>query len=128
MTKNIRYVGPEDARELSAEDLRRLGVAADAEGLRFERGQSTPVDDSTADVLMNHIINLRESTDTELEREEKDLEAELGFKLYDPNEYNADEVKAELAASPENRRHYILRQERAGKNRKSVSSPAPVKA
>jgi hypothetical protein len=118
--KNLRYVGSSDVRGLSVEDLRKLGVEGAEKGLWFERGASVTVEDDVAEAILNKVDDMREATDDELKEEEGDLEAELGFSLYDPNDYNADEVKAELAVSSEDRRQYILDQERAGLNRKSV--------
>jgi hypothetical protein len=118
--KNLRYIGSSDVRELSTEDLRRLGVEDAQAALRFERGHSMTVSDEVAEAILSQVNDMREATDTELVEEETDLEAELGFALYDPNEYNVEEVQAELATSSEDRRKYILDQERAGKNRKTV--------
>lgn len=122
--KNIRYTRPSEERHLSAADLTSLGVE-DAEenypdGFQFKPDESVPVDDDVAEILMNNVVGLRESTDDELKSEEEQLEAELGFKMYDPTEHNVDEVLAEMAVSPENRRQYILKREREGQARKTI--------
>jgi hypothetical protein len=118
--KNIRYTGPDSARELSPDDLQKLGVEDVEYTLSFKRGVSLTLDDSIADILLERIPNLREATEDELKQEERDLEAELGFAPYNPSEHTAAEVNAVLAGSNDERRRYILDQERAGQNRKTV--------
>jgi hypothetical protein len=118
--KNLRYVGGDSIRELSPSDLEQLGVEDAEATLTFRKGTSTTVDDKVADILLDRIPNLRESTDEELKREERDLEAELGFEPYNPGEHTVAEVNSVLAAASDERRRYILDQERAGSNRKTV--------
>lgn len=118
--KNLRYVGSSDYRELSPEDLRRLGVEDAEATLKFKKGESLTVEDEVADAIMNQVNDMREATDEELVEEEAALEAELGFVPYNPSEHTVKEVSEELANSDEVRRQYILDQERANDNRKGV--------
>lgn len=118
--KNLRFVGGDDIRELSPTDLESLGVEDAEATLTFRKGISTTVDDSVAEILLERIPNLREATDDELKQEERALEAELGFEPYNPNEHTVAEVNDVLANASEERRTYILDQEHAGANRKTI--------
>jgi ribosomal protein L29 len=118
--KNLRYVGGDDIRELSPDDLQKLGVEDADYTLTFRKGKSTTVDDKVADALVGKGENIRESTPEELEQEERELEGELGFSRYNPSEHTVKEVSEELARSSASRREYILDQERANQNRKGI--------
>lgn len=118
--KNLRYVGGDHIRELSPDDLQKLGVEDAEATLSFKRDASTTVDDKIAEVLLDRVPNLRESTEEELEAEERQLEAELGFAPYNPNDHTVAEIKEVLANASEERRKYILDQEATGQNRKTL--------
>jgi hypothetical protein len=118
--KNLRFVGGDDIRELSPDDLQKLGVEDAEYTLSFKKGVSTTLEDNVADILLERIPNLREATETELKQEERDLEAELGFEPYNPGDHTVAEVTAVLAGADEVRRKYILDQEQAGQNRKTI--------
>jgi hypothetical protein len=118
--KNLRFVGGDDIRELSPDDLQKLGVEDAEATLRFKKGASTTLEDDVADILLERIPNLREATEAELKQEERDLEVELGFELYNPAEHTVAEVISVLATSTDQRRRYILDQEQAGQNRKTI--------
>lgn len=118
--KNLMYVGSDDYRELTPTDLDQLGVEDAEATLSFRKGRSLTVDDKVADVLLDRVPNLREATDEEMQAEMRNLEAELGFSPYNPGDHTVAEVNATLATSDEARRQYILDQERAGQNRKTI--------
>ena len=118
--KNIRYTGGDSARELSPDDLQKLGVEDAESTLSFKRGESTTLEDDVADILLAKIPNLRESTEAELKQEERDLEVALGFEPYNPSDHTVAEVNTVLAGSDDARRKYILDQERADQNRKTI--------
>lgn len=118
--KNLRYVGGDDVRELTPTDLEKLGVEDAEATLTFRKGTSTTLDDSVAETLLEKIPNLREATEDELKQEERDLEAALGFAPYNPSDHTVAEVNEVLANASEERRNYILDQEHAGQNRKTI--------
>lgn len=49
----VTYSGKADVRELSARDLKTLGVEGSTSALRFERGVPQEVDPAVAEVLVN---------------------------------------------------------------------------
>jgi hypothetical protein len=118
--KNLMYVGGDDYRELTPTDLDRLGVEDAEATLTFRKGRSLTVEDNIAEALLGRVSNLREATDEEMDAEMKNLEAELGFALYNPSEHTVAEVNETLASSSPERRQYILDQEAADQNRKTI--------
>jgi hypothetical protein len=118
--KNLIYVGGDDIRELTPSDLDRLGVENAEATLSFKQGRSLTVDDKVAEALIGRVDNVREATAEEMEAEIASIEAELGFAPYNPNDHSVAEVSDVLAASSEEKRKYILDQERAGQNRKGI--------
>lgn len=118
--KNLVYVGGDDIRELSPSDLDRLGVENAEATLTFKQGRSVTVDDKVAEALLGRVDKIREATPEEMEAEIASIEAELGFAPYNPSDHSVAEVSEVLASASEDKRKYILDQERAGQNRKGI--------
>lgn len=118
--KNLVYVGGDETRELTPTDLEQLGVGDAEATLSFKPGKSLTLDDAVADAIVGRVPNIREATAEEMEAEMKQIEVELGFEPYNPNDHTVQEVSDVLAASSEERRRYILDQEHGGQNRKGV--------
>jgi hypothetical protein len=118
--KNLVYVGGDETRELTPSDLEQLGVGDAEATLTFQPGKSLTLHDKVADAILGRVTNVREATAEEMDAEMKQMEVELGFEPYNPNEHSVAEVSEVLAASSEERRRYILDQEHGDRNRKGV--------